>query len=137
MRSLLSLIFIFIFIGIASATSDMPNIPADVESVTSGGYWQSADQSGCYRIIVVNSGWEHIYSQVFLQWILDGTKEQGPSILFSVPIREINDSPVWSVGSPEFLSKTQQIKLRATNSYTLEEQVFIISPQTGGKYQIK
>lgn len=137
MRKLLSFVLIIAFIGLANAESDMPAIVPKIETVTSGGYWQSTEHAGRYRVIVVNSGWEHIHSQVFLQWVSYGSKEKGPSVLFSVPIQEINSSPMWSVGVPEFLYETQQIKLGATNSYTMENKIFIIAPQAGGKYTLR
>jgi len=45
------------------------NVPAGVESVTSGGYWTSGGVSGRYRIIVVNSGFEAVTSRLFVQWV--------------------------------------------------------------------
>lgn len=139
MLKLLSLGFFLALAGLANAESDTPKLAPEVEFVVSGGHWQSGDQEGRYRVLVINSGWEHVHSKVFLQWISTGTQEQqDPSILFSVPIQEINESPVWSVGVPEFPHDTEQIKLRATNSRNLKEQLlFNITPQAGGKYQIK
>jgi hypothetical protein len=43
MRSLLSFLIIIAFVGIANAESDMPNITPEIESVISGGHWQSAE----------------------------------------------------------------------------------------------
>jgi hypothetical protein len=136
MRILLSIVLIITFIGLTNAESDMSTIAPKIESVTSGGYWQSTEHAGRYRVIVVNSGWEHIHSQVFLQWVSYGSREKGPSVLFSVPIQEINISPMWSVGVPEFLYDTQQIKLGATNSYTMEKN-FHYLPAIGGEIYIE
>lgn len=46
-------------------------VPANVESVTSGGYWENDGASGRYRIVVVNSGFDAVTSRLFVQWIRD------------------------------------------------------------------
>jgi hypothetical protein len=135
MKPFLSFIFIALWITpILRASQDLIVSP-DIESVVSGGYWQSDKQEGRYRVIVVNQGSEHVYSIVYLQWV---TNEEGDAaISFSIPISEINDSPVWSVGVPEFLNESRQIRLNGINSYTQEKKSFILTPHAVGKYLLR
>ena len=44
-------------------------IPADVEAVVTGGKWSANGQNGTYRVIVSTGGFEHIVSQVQVDWI--------------------------------------------------------------------
>ncbi len=50
--------------------------------MVSGGYWESGTDSGIYRVVVVNSGFEHVTSRVFVEWVR-GPKsdESSPAIV--------------------------------------------------------
>jgi hypothetical protein len=67
-----------------SAFAQSP-VPSDVYSVASGGYWEAAGESGTYRVLVVNSGFEHVTSRVFVEWVR-GPKpgESTPTVVASV-----------------------------------------------------
>jgi hypothetical protein len=43
----------------------------DVASVVSGGYWITQGQAGTYRVVVINSGFEHVSSRVFVEWVAE------------------------------------------------------------------
>ena len=44
-------------------------IPADVETVVTGGKWRTGNSEGTFRIVVRTGGFEHIVSQVQVDWI--------------------------------------------------------------------
>ena len=44
-------------------------VAPDVESVISGGYWEDGAQSGRYRVVLVNSGFEHVTSRLRVEWV--------------------------------------------------------------------
>ena len=46
-----------------------PAIPMQVTSVVSGGYWQRGSESGTYRAVIVQEGWEHLSSRLYIEWI--------------------------------------------------------------------
>jgi len=61
------------------------HVPAAVTSVTSGGYWSSQGRNGSYRAIVVNAGFEHVTSRVFVEWIADPrTSREESTVVASV-----------------------------------------------------
>jgi hypothetical protein len=60
---------LLIFLLVSSATAEEPRLPREVVGVTTLGYWQTASQSGTYRVVVTQNGWEHVWSQVFVQWL--------------------------------------------------------------------
>ena len=60
-------------------------VPPEVDSVVSGGYWESGSDSGQYRVVVVNSGFEHVTSRIIVEW-LRGPASTGtaPEVVASV-----------------------------------------------------
>jgi len=56
-------------------------IPTDVAFVVSGGYWTRGPLHGTYRLIVRNSGYEHVSSELVAEWIEDANGEDGPRML--------------------------------------------------------
>lgn len=120
--------------GLLIAGTEAPLIESGIESVVTGGFWQSGDVSGRYRVVVVNSGFEQVHSDVFLEWIQDGSESSGPCVLCSVPVAQVNESGAWSIGVPEFSFGMEGIRLLAVNSFTLESRVFILTPLPGGEY---
>ncbi len=119
------------------AGREAPLIEPGIESAVSGGFWQSEGVSGRYRVVVVNSGFEQVHSELFLEWILDGSENSGPSVLYSIPVTEVNESGEWSFGVPVFSFGTDGIRLEAVNIFTLEGRVFILTPLQGGDYLLE
>jgi hypothetical protein len=54
--------------GLAAAQDDIPQLAPNIESVVSAGPW-SADGSGWYRAIIRTGGFEHVVSDLTLQWM--------------------------------------------------------------------
>lgn len=54
---------------VSSAMAQVPAIPREVVGVSTIGYWHTASQSGTYRVVVTQNGWEHVWSRVFVQWL--------------------------------------------------------------------
>jgi len=48
-----------------------PTVPAQVTSVVTGGHWQRGAESGWYRAVIVQDGWEHLWSRLFVEWIAE------------------------------------------------------------------
>jgi hypothetical protein len=46
-------------------------VPPQIASVVSGGYWSAQGRAGTYRVVVVNHGFEHVASRVFIEWLAD------------------------------------------------------------------
>lgn len=137
MNRLLQFAAVLFCAGALNAGTVTPLVEPAIESVVTGGFWQQGDVSGRYRVVVRNSGFEQIRSEVFLEWIRDGSGEAGPSLLYSVPVRELNESMDLSFGVPGFLFGADGIRLEAVNIFTLESRVFILTPLEGGEYHLE
>ncbi len=51
-------------------TLAQPAVPVEVAAVVSGGTWERGAESGSFRVVIVNSGWEHVWSRLYIEWVL-------------------------------------------------------------------
>ncbi|MGE3347508.1 MAG: hypothetical protein AB7I35_08745 [Ramlibacter sp.] len=58
-------------------------VPASVQSVASGGYWQAEGKRGVYRVVIVNAGYEHVTSRVLVEWLQDPSSADEESKVIS------------------------------------------------------
>jgi hypothetical protein len=70
-----------------SHSSALPELPASLSSVVTGGQWSDSGNEGFFRIVVLDQGWEHIRSSVFIQWLSANGPDSGRG-------REATDVPV-------------------------------------------
>ena len=70
-----------VFLSLAAAASS--GVPPEVASVVSGGYWECGEDSGTYRVVVVNSGFEHVTSRVFVEWVSEPRSGNDPAKVVS------------------------------------------------------
>ncbi len=88
-----------------------------------------------YRVVVFTQGFEHVSSEVYLQWLAWG--EDGPHMLKSTPVAELS-SGMWSVGSSSVIpGKRCSIQLNATHTYSGETERFVVRPVSLGQYSIR
>ena len=107
-------------------------IPAEVVEVRSFGIWETSEQSGHYRIVIKQYGYEHVKNTVFIQWIAES--EEGNSLIKSVPISEVNKPNVYAVGIEKIDGK--KLKLSLTDTYTLDDSSIEIVVGLPGKYKV-
>ena len=71
------------FVSLCAAAQS--GVPASVHSVVSGGYWQARGQAGSYRVVLVNSGFEHVSTRVFIEWVREpGAVGRAPAVVSTV-----------------------------------------------------
>ena len=104
----------------------------DAASVTS---CSKPDGSGRYRAVVFSRGFEHVSSEVYLQWL--EWDQDGPRLVESVLVRELS-SGFWSVGEPVVVSrKNCAMRFVATHTYSSEAARFVLQPAGRGRYSIR
>ena len=60
-------------------------VPANIDNVQTGGYWSGNGDDGQYRVVVVNSGFEHVVSHVYVEWIeTPKDSDTEPTVIASV-----------------------------------------------------
>lgn len=117
-----------------------PVITEYVTAVASGGYWKDGDRSGIIRIIVLQQGWEHVTSSVYLEWIEERhTREL--KLIQQSPVDEINQAGTWSIGAPVMLPSANGlvIRLPATHMDHSRNKTFnLIVPVSGiGNFEVR
>lgn len=128
-----------ILIATLSAFSKAPDVPLNIDSVNSGGYWEYGGKSGEYRVVVVSDGWEHVHSRVYLQWIAADENKHSFSLAATVPIDKINREAVWTAGAPKILFSKNRVNfsIPLTHTYSAENRSITIVPQAKpGVYKI-
>ena len=114
-----------------------PALAANIESVTSGGYWEAAGRRGRYRIVVQNIGWEHVHSEMTIDWIEEALSSSSLRVFKSSPIAELNDG-WWSVGtvSLSYVVKKPVFSFTATHSGSGEQSAYELQVGAPGKYRL-
>ena len=87
----------------SGAAENILAIPVDVEAVVTGGRWTSDKLSGTYRVIVSAGGFEHIVSQVQVDWIVDaGGRDNPPRVVSS----RIAETASWRLFRPRIVKRS-------------------------------
>ena len=116
----------------AQGESSAGRLAANLVSLTS---CSDPERNQYYRVAVFNRGFEHVSSEVYLQWV--EWREDGPHLLRSTLVSEVS-SGMWSVGQPTVIrGKRCSMQLSATHTYSLESANFVLRPVSLGKYSIQ
>ena len=80
----------------ASAQEDdakiVAGVPTEVADIVTGGSWSADKQGGFYRAFVIMNGTQETFSaRVFLQWLALSETTPIPTVVATVPIKEVND----------------------------------------------
>jgi hypothetical protein len=68
------------------------SIPTEVADIATGGSWSADKQGGFYRALVLMNGNQETFSaRVFLQWLALSETNPIPTVVATVPIKEVND----------------------------------------------
>jgi hypothetical protein len=108
------------------------SIPAEVVEVRSFGSWETSEQTGHYRIVIKQHGYEHVKNIVFIEWITES--RDGTILVQPVPISEVNEPNIYAIGIQKIEGKI--LKLSLTDTYTLDDSSIEISVGLPGKYKV-
>ncbi|MGJ7529336.1 hypothetical protein [Variovorax sp. GB1P17] len=125
--------------AMASATARStaaPEVPPQVDTVATGGEWNSARDSGVLRIVIVHQGFEHVHSRLWIEWLAVG--ERGaPRRVARVLVKELsNGMNVIDVGNRRETFQGGRIRLRATHTYSHESSDITIETGKPGQYKL-
>lgn len=103
-------------------------IPADVEAVVTGGKWVSAGREGTFRVVVRTGGFEHVVSQVQVDWLAVSEGAEGS--------QEVVASAVAETGSWRVLRA--RVAPRGAHWYALIEAVEThFTPVMRGTWEVR
>ena len=115
---------------------DGPIVPTQVTTVATGGEWTSARSAGTLRVILVNQGFEHVHSKLWLEWLIVGKRGE-PRLAARVLVKELsNGFAVLRLDDRRETFKGQRIQLRAANPYSSDDRDVTIEAGKPGQYKI-
>ena len=137
MRHILPFVPLLLVPPLAMAQDSVALDPA-IAHVVTGGHWTQGGARGLYRIIVRTGGFEHVASELFIQWLDDPTQSDDPvKVRMTQPVDSI-PARIWSLGRPTLnCSRACQVEIDGTNAYTNERAVWRITLGAPGQYQIR
>jgi hypothetical protein len=101
-------------VGIASGSAT--TLGSDVTNVVMGGRWYDKPLSGAYRVIVRTDGWEHVSSEVTVEWISDRLSDQiGPRVVHSAILV---GGGFFSLGAPKLTVQLNSVRVALSGSMT-------------------
>lgn len=117
--------------------STRPSVPTSVVSVASGGYWETKNERGRYRIIVEEGGWEHVKHRVHIEWISERSGEKRLAVVAAETVAEVGG--MWAIGAPRIvLAKgATSVELPATNAHDGGQREFLLELGTPGVYRVR
>jgi len=86
----------------AEGSAPLSLVPVEVRTVVSGGYWETPQEHGIYRVIIVESGWERVTCTAFLEWIAERDETESRQVTASLQITGI-PAGTWSLETPCFV----------------------------------
>ena len=70
-----------------AASSWTAEVPPDVVSVATGGYWEHAGRSGTFRVVLLRGGFEHVVSSLRAEWVAEpSSSEESPTIVHRIDL---------------------------------------------------
>ena len=84
-------------------------VPPNVEAVVSGGVWNAKELKGTYRAVVLTGGFEHVSSQLQIDWIADTEGNDKPSRVIASKVAETGS---WRLGKPQIVKSANGWRVR-------------------------
>ena len=131
--ALLALLSLFAVAPAAAAQErEAAELPASLSSAVS-----ASNLEHTLRVVVFSSGFEHVASRVYLQWLVpDRDADSGSRVVSSRMVEEVSGG-LFSVGQPAVMREGDHFRvvLEATNSHTLENETFVFFAKKPGVYR--
>ena len=65
-----------------------------IHTVQSGGFWDTRQQEGFYRVVVTSGGFEHVIARLFVQWITTDQDTREYKVVRTVAVKEVGIASV-------------------------------------------
>jgi len=112
-------------------------IPASVSTVVQGGLWGTR---GSYRVVVIQQGFEHIYSKTYAQWL--STDDKGESrVEKSVQVNQLSNLIPSVIGDVRLVIPSEGSKgvfeVDVTNRYSQEKRIGLLHMGKPGELSVE
>ena len=110
-----------------------------VAAVVSGGSWTSSSSSGQYRVVVRTGGFEHVGSQLAVDWIRD-PRSEGDTVLVAAHavVTEITEG-IYSLDVPHLDCRSEKCQVAVTGVNTRDgsHHRWVLRLGPPGQYQVE
>jgi len=121
-----------------SAFDDAEQVPANVHSVTSGGFWTVGNDEGFFRAVVIAGGVEHVAHRFYIQWLKSDLNTQSYELLRTVNVKELNLGHGYILAVKTSFGDINSFKIDiVANSRGGKTKRFAIIARGNGKYVIR
>ena len=83
------LALVFCTVAQPSSAQDSLVVDPTIADIVSGGHWAASGQEGYYRIVIRTGGFEHINSELTVQWLTEGGRDSDPVVVRSIVVKEL------------------------------------------------
>src|SRR6266516_2503580 len=116
----LSVLLGFVTVAFApppAKAQDSLALDPSIAHVLTGGSWSAAGASGQYRFVVRTSGWEHVVSELYIQWLQEDPQARRITVRATRLVTPISPG-VYSLDRPELTCKDTgcHIRISGTNA---------------------
>ena len=113
-------------------------VPANIYSVISGGFWTAGKDEGFFRVVVVAGGVEHVSHRLYIQWLRSDAKTQSYELIRTVNVTELNLGQGYLLDVKTSFGDFNSFKIDVTaRSQRVKAKKFAITAKGDGKYVIR
>ena len=113
-------------------------VPANIHSTISGGFWTAGKDEGFFRVVVVAGGVEHVWHRLYIQWLRSDAKTQSYELIRTVNVQELNIGQGYLLEVKTSFGDFNSFKIDITaKSLRVKTKRFAIIAKGDGKYTIR
>jgi hypothetical protein len=122
--------------GVALA-QEVLRLDPSIAYVATGGSWSAESNSGQYRVIVRSGGFEHVVSELFVQWLRDPrSSDDSAMVVRAIEVESL--SGIWSLGQPVFVCTDKcHVEIAGTDSHTGEKGNWVLTLGPPGQVAVR
>ena len=116
-----SSIFLALLFSCSFAFAQERTASPEIYEVKSFGFWEADDYEGHFRIVIINQGFEHVSSNVYLEWI--SSNNESLKIIKSVLITEVSEFYSVSIKT----TNLKKVVLKLVDSHSFEKKKWLLT----------
>src|SRR5690348_6454307 len=108
---------------------DSVSLDPTIAYVTTGGSWSDGNGAGHYRVIVRTDGFEHVGSELFIEWLQDPRSEADSETVRARVVVDSITPGIYNLDLPQIACKGTrcQIQVHGLNTRNMEKASWIIT----------
>jgi len=113
-------------------------VPTNIHSAMSGGFWTAGNGEGFFRVVVVAGGVMHVWHRLYIQWLKSDAKTQSYELVRTVNVQELNLGQGYLLEVKTSFGDFNSFKIDITaKSLRVKTKRFTITANGDGRYTIR